>query len=157
MIAAVSPTSASSRNGTPAPRSDKASTPAATLSAPLTIRKTVLHRPEIDLSCPGGSAGQSPGVQTEYRADALGADRSRSQDAWFGSGQVQDGRGSLLSRRTGIEIDVDEVAQLPAGVLCVDGGRTAGDVGAGDRHRPDLTQQFNCDGVQRHSQHDRAA
>src|ERR1700753_4266390 len=140
MIAAVSPTSASSRKGTPAPRSARASSPPARLSAPLTIRKTVLHRPEIELS---RSAGETFGVDAEHLGDPLGADRAGSQDARLVRGQVEDGRGGLLGRLAAVEVDVDQVAQLLTGIAGVHGGRATGDVGARDGHRPDLAQQFD--------------
>src|SRR6202012_4881471 len=128
MIAAVSPTSASSRNGTPAPRSDSASRPPARLYGTTTC-----------IQFRGGSAGQTRSVQAEYRGDTLGADRSGPQNARLRPGEVQDRRGGLLRGRTGVEIDVDEVAELPACVVGVYGRRGAGDVGAGYSHRPDPT------------------
>ena len=74
-----------------------------------------------------------------------------------GPGQVDDCGGGLLLGRTRVEIDVDEVAELAARLVGVDRGRTAGDVGAGYRHGPHLTQQFDGYRVQRHPQHHRAA
>src|SRR6185437_16343510 len=125
---------------TPAPRSANASKPPARLLAPLTIRKTVVHRPEIELSRSGVEALR---VDAEYLGDAFGADRAGSQDARLGRGQVQDRRGGLLSRRPAIQVDVDEVAQLLASVADIHGRRASGDVGAGNRHRSDLTQQLD--------------
>src|ERR1700722_8184399 len=110
MIAAVRPTSASSRKGTPAPRSARASRPPARLSAPLTIRKTVMHRPEIELSRPPRSAGQTHGIQAEHLGDTRGADRAGSQDARFGGGRAQARRGGPRGRGPGVEVAVDQVA-----------------------------------------------
>ena len=59
--------------------------------------------------------------------------------------------------RSGVEIDVDKIAELAARLVGVHRGGLAGDVGAGHRHRSHLAQQLDGDRVQRHSQHHGAA
>src|ERR1700759_4269193 len=100
MIAAVSPTSASSRSGTPAPRSARACKPpirvARSLAGPLDTTETVRHLPKSSIlalrrRCRLGD--QASGVHAEHFGDALDADRAGSQDAWGDSGQIDDRRG----------------------------------------------------------------
>src|SRR5438270_4184052 len=137
MIAAVSPTSASSRNGTPAPRSDRASKPPARLAGSLDT-----SRPYCTNLRPKHSLGdQGSGLHAKHFRDPFGAHRTGPQDARGGSGQVDDRRRGLLLRRTRVEIDVDEIAELAARLVGVHGGRAAGDVGARYRDGPHLAQQ----------------
>src|SRR5262245_30145461 len=117
MIAAVSPTSASSRNGTPAPRSDSASRPPEDRSAgevsiarSLTTRATVLDEGEsVRLAHGGvhprtalpavahhprgpsaGSVDERLGLHAENFRDGLGSDRTLPQHPWVGTGEIDD-------------------------------------------------------------------
>src|SRR3954454_10778518 len=102
MIAAVNPTRANSRNGTPALRSERASKPPARLATSLDISRpyfTNLRR----LS--GDQAGR---VHTQYLGNAFGAHRSLAQDARSVSAQVENRRGGLLCGRSGVEVSVDK-------------------------------------------------
>src|ERR1700759_1015953 len=112
MIAAVSPTSASSRNGTPAPRSDSASRPPARLYCTTTVFNSAADQP-VKLAASRPSTGVIPSALTGPDRRMGGSDPARS--------------------RTG------EAAERPPRIVGVDGRRRAGDVGAGYRHRPDLT------------------
>ncbi len=59
----------------------------------------------------------------------------------------------MLRGRSAVEVDVDARAELALGLLEVDGGGLAGDIGAGHRHRSHLAQQLDGDRMQRHPQH----
>src|SRR6202161_3203504 len=145
MIAAVSPTSASSRSGTPAPRSDRACKPLIRLARSLAWRDTTrpygtFLRPQY-LCCRLGD--QTSGVSSEHFRNPLDAHRPGAQNARGDPGQVNDRRGSALLTAAPVEIDVDEIAELAAGFVGVRRGRATGDAGTRHRHRTDCTQQLD--------------
>src|ERR1700691_6467609 len=145
MIAAVSPTSASSRSGTPAPRSEKANKPPARLVTSLdTTRPYCTNlRPEQPRcssadretrakNVPGRRSGarsrlcdQTCRFQPEDFCDPLNAHRARPQDSRISSGEVDDRRSGLQHGRTRVEIDVDEITKLIARLLGVNRGGPA--------------------------------
>src|SRR4051812_45894391 len=100
MIAAVTPTSASSRNGTPAPRSESASSPPATFCTSLTTGCTVLDNVESDgqSTLGRGSSGRGQGVDidTEHLGDGLGGHGTLSEYPRAVAGEVDDRRCGLL-------------------------------------------------------------
>ena len=148
MIAAVRPTSASSRSGTPAPRSDSASSPLVRLHVHHRMNRTATN-----LSSESRRASRRVRRRPEHFRDRVGADRARPEDARMSAGEVDDRGGRLLFRRPGVEIDLDEVTELVAGVVDGDRRGLAGDVGAGHRHRTYLAQHLDRHRVQRHPQH----
>src|SRR4030088_1980449 len=105
MVAAVSPTSASSRSGTPAPRSDNARR--------LSAAKTTGEPYCTTLS----SIGERCRVNAQHLGDVVGADWTGAKDARGGVGEVDDRRRRLLFGRSAVEVDLDQVAELTAGVI----------------------------------------
>src|ERR1700722_357499 len=117
MIAAVRPTNASSRSGTPALRSDKARKPPARLVTSLdTCRPYCTNLRGRAAGSGSKSSSQTRRVQPQHLADALSSYRTWSQDPWRGSGQVDDRRCGLLRGRTRVEVNLDEIAELAAGL-----------------------------------------
>src|SRR4030081_388919 len=128
MIAAVRPTSASSRSGTPAPRSDNA-------------RRLSAAKTTGDPYCTTlRSSGERCRVNAQHLGDVVGGDWTGAKDARGGAGEVDDRRRRLLFGRPPVEVDLYKVAELTPGVVGGHRGWATGDVGAGDRHRADLSQ-----------------
>ena len=97
-MAAVSPTSASSRSGTPAPRSESAS-----VSEPAPIAHHVVNRTRrrlgavhASLRCGPTVRARGGGVHTEHPGDIGGGDGPLTQHPRLRTGHVDDGRGRAL-------------------------------------------------------------
>ena len=150
MIAAVRPTSASSRSGTPAPRSSSAS-----------------RRPRLRSSPPMNRTATKLGRSAPSDGQAAGSTPSTSATASTVTGPCRSTRGCAPVRSTMVEAACcsdgppsrytsTRSPSWSRASSAVTAGGPAGDVGARDRHRPDLTQQLDRHRVQRHAQHDGA-
>ena len=158
MIAAVRPTSASSRSGTPAPRSDSASShrrsgyvagPPDDRTGATVMAETPGRRPAQAVSV----SASTPSTLGDGRGASPGPRAARAGWAPVRSTIVE---AACCSDGPAVEVDLDEIAELVARLGGGDGGGPAGDVGAGHRHRTDLAQQLDRHRVQRHAQHHRA-